>query len=270
MTIADFLAKATTDLQTAGIESARLDGLVLLADMFNRDKAWLLAHDDRVLSSEQEAGLIARLARRVHREPLSYIRGKQEFYGRDFIVTSDVLIPRPETESLIELLKRLPLQAEDTIVDIGTGSGAIAITAKLERPELDVYATDISTDALAVARRNAEVHNAIVTFQQSDLLLDLPLIHPRCILANLPYVDRQWERSVETDYEPDQALFADDGGLALIRKLIIQAVQVLGQDSYLLLEADTRQHPMVIAFAEDYGYKQFETTGFIVALQRAA
>ena len=156
MTIGDWLRHATAMLAKAGIVSARLDALLLLGSELNQQKAWLLAHDDEPLTSAQQNDLDTQLTRRTTREPLAYILGIKEFYGHEFIVTPQVLIPRPETEAIIDLLSTLPLAEHATVADIGTGSGALAITLKLEHPALDVIATDINAQTLNVAKRNAQ------------------------------------------------------------------------------------------------------------------
>jgi release factor glutamine methyltransferase len=258
---------ATQMLTAAGIGSARLDALLLLCDELQLDKALVLAHDDQTLSSAQQQSLNAKLARRQKREPLAYIRGTQEFYGRRLAVTPNVLIPRPETESLIELLGSLHLAEGSTISDIGTGSGAIAITIKLEHPSYHVVATDVSLEALWVATGNARQLRAQVDLRQGSLLepLDRPV---DCIIANLPYVDSTWKRSPETDYEPSLALFADDHGLQLIHQLLDQALLRLNRPGYIILEADPEQHPAIIRLAAAQGFGRLSTNGYGILLSR--
>jgi release factor glutamine methyltransferase len=262
MDVATFLQLATAKLTTAGINTARLDALVLLSGIFGRDKAWVLAHDDETLTPAQESTLLTSLDRRAKREPLSYIRGFQEFYGHQFKVTPDVLIPRPDTEALVELLLGLPLQNNACIIDVGTGSGAIAVSIKLARPSFDVYATDISPAALAVARDNAQLLGAEITLEQSNLLSQMSTLRPNCIVSNLPYVDETWKRSAETNYEPGLALFAQDKGLELIKRLITQSKQALGTESFLLLEADPRQLGSIRSFAAANGFDACAASGY--------
>lgn len=266
MTIANWLAQATAALASRSIATARLDALVLLGDTFDKDKSWVLAHDTDTIPDRLLLELTGKLKRREKREPLAYIRGKQAFYGRDFAVSPAVLIPRPETEAIIDILKSLPLQPGDSLIDVGTGSGAIAITAKLELPEIAVTASDISPAALAVARQNAAAHSVSLSFIQQDLLTQTTGSFT-CIVANLPYVDSTWQRSPETDFEPHLALFAKDGGLELIKKLINQSASHSTAGDYLLLEADPRQHGAIIASAKPH-FQHRQTSGFIVLLQR--
>jgi release factor glutamine methyltransferase len=268
MTIDAFLHDAINELQRAGIVTARLDALVLLSDELRQDKAWILAHGEDRLASAQLKNLQQRLTRRASREPLAYIRGVQEFFGLNFIVTPDVLIPRPETEALIEQLLGLPLERNASVIDVGTGSGAIAISLKRVRPKLEVYATDISPAALEVARQNAKNIQADVHFVESDLLTDAPLPKFDCVIANLPYVDKSWQRSPETAFEPSLALFADDAGLGLIKKLIKQAAEALQPGGFLLLEADTKQLQTIVAFAEDIGFRTKSAEGYRLVFVR--
>lgn len=240
MTIAAFIAHATKQFASAGIPTARLDALVLLADAMHKDKSWLLAHQEDRVPMRLLAALRAAIHARTQRMPLAYIRGRQEFYGRTFAVTPSALIPRPDTEQLIDELKQLDLQRGSVLLDVGTGSGALAITAGLELPGLLIEASDISQDALDIARSNAHrLHAPIARFFLSDLLDDAGYYD--VIMANLPYVAHEWERSPETDFEPELALFAPDNGLALIKKLLLQAPGHLTPDAHLLLEADPRQ-----------------------------
>ncbi len=240
MTIADYLTQTMRAFEAAGIETARLDAQVLLERALNQNKAWLLAHGEDQIDAEKLPLLQEQTRRREARQPLAYILGRQEFYGRNFAVSPAVLIPRPETEELIEQLKKLPLPDNASILDVGTGSGAIAITAELELPHLRVDACDTSPEALTIAEQNAERLGANVRFFASDLLAKTE--HPYdCIVANLPYVADDWQRSPETNFEPPEALFADDEGLALITQLILQAPGKLNKKGYLLLEADPRQ-----------------------------
>lgn len=261
MRIGDFLQQAAAQLTQAGITTARLDVLVLLADTLGRDKSWILAHADDKLTDDILRNLQQKIAARSKRTPLAYIRGKQEFYGRELAVTPDVLIPRPETETLIDLLKTFKPKR---ILDTGTGSGAIAITAALELPNAQVSACDISQPALDVAAKNAKNLGAPVTFFASDLLQNASGTYD-AIAANLPYVGDNWQRSPETNAEPSLALFAPDDGMALIKKLLKQAPAYINSDGYLLLEADPRQHATITAAP---GFEHVTTDGFIVVLQK--
>jgi len=268
MTIAGWLNNTSTQFTQAGISTARLDAEIILAHTLRRSRTWLHAHDDEVLIPRLLEIANARLDLRLDRTPIAYIIGHKEFYTRMFKVTPSVLIPRPESESLIGLLKKhLPANAK-RLIDVGTGSGCLGVTAKLEFPELDVTLTDISRHALKVAEGNASNLRAAVTLIQSNLLAQAPGIFD-VVIANLPYVDETWERSVETDQEPSLALFADNGGLALIEQLLAQLPEALNPSGLVLLEADPCQHDAIIALGTKLGLKHVETEGYAVALVKS-
>jgi release factor glutamine methyltransferase len=190
-----------------------------------------------------------------------FIESVVDFYGRDFIVTKDVLVPRPETEQLIDevlILAGKPylpgvkpterkLPPNPTIVDVGTGSGCIAITLKKELPDATIIATDISKDALKVAQKNATNHEAPISFIISHLIEKVNL-KPDIIIANLPYVDPDWDWIDKNALaaEPEIALYAADHGLALIKELIDAA-----DSKFLILEADPCQHEAIVSYAKD-------------------
>lgn len=266
-TIKAWTKDAAEQLAEANIASALLDAEIILAHTLRRSRTWLHAHDDEPLSDREYEIAAARLALRSDRVPIAYIIGHKEFYGRIFKVTPSVLIPRPESETIIELLgQHLPANAT-RLIDVGTGSGCLGITAKLEHPELDVTLADISRHALTVARENARTLRADVAILRSNLLDQLP---GTCdiILANLPYVDRSWQRSPETDAEPALALFADHGGLALIERLVLQLPASLAPGGIALLEADPEQHAAIIELAARHGLHHRETRDYIVVLAR--
>lgn len=240
MTVGDFLRQAAATFEQAGIPSARLDAQVLLCRALKQNKAWLLAHSEQEIPADKLALLQDQTSRRAAREPLAYILGTREFYGRTFAVTPEVLIPRPATEQLVEQLTTLPLPDNATVLDVGTGSGAIAITTALELPHTRVAACDISPDALAIAEHNAERLGVTGPYFFESDLLEKAAVYD-LIVANLPYVDRTWERSPETAFEPELALFAEDDGLELIKKLLAEAPAHLNKKGFLVLEADPRQ-----------------------------
>jgi release factor glutamine methyltransferase len=234
-----------------------------------QDRTWLIAHgSDDFDDANLRHTANTMLTKRMHRMPLAYLVGRREFYGRDFIVSPDVLIPRPETETMITLLGKYHPRGK--LIDVGCGSGCIGLTAKLEHPELDVTLSDISSSALDVARRNAESLEASVDFRISDLLASFEATATKFnfILANLPYVDSEWERSPETDHEPSLALFADDHGLALIKTLISQAASLLNTGGYLLLEADPVQHDEIQKTGDSHGLRFIESNDYMVVLAR--
>jgi len=259
----------------ADIASAQLDAEIILAHTLRKNRTYLHAHSDDIIEPRAQEIADTRLALRLTHVPIAYIVGHKEFYGRRFLVTTATLIPRPESESIIDVLKNLiphNLTLLDDIktrlVDVGTGSGCLGVTAKLEFPELEVTLLDISTYALTVATTNAKRLGADVTVLKSDLLQSYPL-QTDIIIANLPYVDPSWDRSPDTVYEPELALFADDGGKALIDKLIDQSIDILNPQGLLLLEADPTQHQQIISHAKQQGFRLITTQDYCIALRRS-
>ncbi len=264
--IDSWLTGAIRQLLDAGIPSARLDAELMLAHTLRKDVTWLHAHNDEALDPRHREIANARLQLRLDRVPIAYILGYKEFYGRRFTVTTTTLIPRPESEAMIELLGELPLQPDMKLVDVGTGTGCLGITAKLEHPELDVTLLDIDIHTLNVAEKNADTLKADVTALKSDLLEGYPY-QADIILANLPYVDPEWETSPETQHEPEIALFAKDNGLALIKKLIDQCQMKLAPQGYVLIESDLRQQHIITLYAEQHGLSHVKTHGLIAVYQ---
>lgn len=274
MTIAEWLKDITNELADAMLPSPRLDAEIILAHTLRKPRTYLQAHNDDNISPRTVDIANARVDLRLDRVPIAYIIGHKEFYGRQFNVSPSVLIPRPESEQLIEMLKQL-LPATATlpgaparhVVDIGTGSGCLGITAKLEFPELSVSLTDISRHALLVAEKNAKSLDAEVELFRSDLLSTYPY-SPSIVLANLPYVNRSWDfLSPELASEPSQALYAEDGGLAIIKRCIEQAAARSEPGMLLLLEADTSQLDDIVSYARNYHFKERLRDEFAVALE---
>ena len=275
LAINDWLADATRQLVFAAIPSARLDSELILAHTLRKNRSYLHAHPEEELTDRTVEIATARLVLRLERVPVAYIIGHKEFYGHTFSVTTATLIPRPESEILIELLKRvMPRNASilhETIrlVDVGTGSGALGISAKLLYPELSVTLIDISRHALKIADKNSVDLDAPVTIMQSNLLSHYPFT-ANFIIANLPYVDPNWQRSPETEHEPAEALFAANGGKALIFELLIQTRDKLANGGFIILEADPEQHPDIIAEAKKYGLLLFEQQDYGLVFEKVA
>jgi len=273
MNISEWLKNASVALVGARIATAKLDAEILLAHTLRKSRTFLHAHGDEVISPRNQEIADARLQLRCDRTPIAYIIGHKEFYGRLFSVTPSTLIPRPESETIIELLHAIVPQNQSLfpetirLVDVGTGSGCLGITAKLEFPDLDVTLLDTSRHALRVAEKNARKLAADVSLETSDLLTKYPF-QPHIIVANLPYVDAEWERSPETDYEPADALFAREHGLYLIRVLIEQSRAKIQPGGAILLEADPRQHSAIKRMADENGFSVRTIRGFVVHLER--
>ena len=275
-TVKVWLERAARQLAKAEIPTARLDAELLLAHTLRKPRTWLHAHDDETLEPRQQEIANARLDLRLDRVPVAYIIGHKEFYGRRFKVTTATLIPRPESERLIELLdETLPGTVatlnKDTLrlVDVGTGSGNLGITAKLEHPQLDVTLLDTSRHALTIAEDNAQELKAEVSLLKSDLLSAYPF-SADIIIANLPYVDIEWERSPETNHEPASALFANNGGLALILDLLPQTKEKLTRGGKLLIEADPEQHFKIITEAAQYGLIVSKSVDYAILFDKVA
>lgn len=269
MIIDEWLREASADLKKADIPSARLDAELILAHTIRQTRTFLHAHGSDELSPRQEDIANARIELRIEHTPVAYIVGHKEFYGRKFKTTPAALIPRPESEAFIELLadiipKNLPLiPTKIHLIDVGTGTGCLGITAKLEWPELDVTLIDTSRHALNLAEENAKLLGAEVTARRGDLLRGY-VGDADIIIANLPYVDRSWDVSPDTGAEPDEALYASDSGLSLIKQLVGQATLVLPVGGHILLEADVRQHAAILAYAKTYGFRQDASSGLIL------
>ena len=242
LTLYQALAQGASKL--SGITAQpRRDAELLLLHLIGRDRAFLLTHPDTPLTAEQAARYESWLVRRAAHEPIQYILGEQEFFGLAFTVTRDVLIPRPETEHLVEaLLARVPHDHQPLrIADIGTGSGAIAVALAHALPQARVTALDISAAALAVAKGNAETHHVAdrMRFLQSDLLNAVAGERFDAIVSNPPYVADGDRASLEPqvrDYEPASALFAGPSGLDVYERLIPEALAALEPGGWLLME----------------------------------
>ena len=267
MKISNWLQKYTDELRVSGSSSARLDCLILLEMILKKDRGIILAHLDDDLTEDQLTELQVLITRRKHHEPIAYIRGTSEFYGREFIVSPQVLIPRPESETIISLVKKLQLPHKPHIADIGTGSGALAVSIALEIPEAIVDAYDISEGALHIAQKNAALLGAVVHSVKQDLLTQ-PIATYDVVVANLPYVSIDQTVSPETKSEPSIALYSDNDGLAHIYRLFTQLnEQAIHTQGYVILEAEPRQHARIIKKGLDYGCKLIEKEGFILVLQ---
>lgn len=246
-------------LKEAGVDSPRRDCMVLLEDLLKKDRSWVTAHGEHKLNVSQVKILNAQIKRRTNREPLAYIRGKAWFYGRFFEVNPSVLIPRPESENFIELLKEIK---PTKIIDIGTGSGCLAITASLELPSAIVIGSDVSIKALKVAQKNARMYKVNIKFVQGSFLdpfLSSGDLAGTTILANLPYVPNGLITSPEVTTEPAQALFSGNDGLEHYRKFWHQIRQLSQKPLYILTESLENQHKSLNQLAADSGYKLQKT-----------
>ncbi len=253
-TIRDVLRTARKRIAPAS-QSAGLDAHILLSQVLGVERAYLLVYPNHTLTADQQNRFEKLVERCAAGEPLAYILGRRGFYDREFIVTPAVLIPRPETELLLEAaLVFVKGRPDSTVVDVGTGSGALAVTLAAHCPAAAVYAVDISPAALAVAKRNAAANEVAerVVFFEGDLLRPLLErgLQMDVIMANLPYVaSDDLPHLVVTRYEPRLALDGGADGLDLMRRLLEQAVAALRPGGLVLLEIGADQGAAVEALA---------------------
>ena len=239
-------------LEAAGIPDARLEAEVLVMNVMRMARQNVFAEQDTEVTGQQQSALDAFLERRYQREPMAYILGQREFYGINVVITPAVLIPRPETEGLVEHALFMALMGMEStelvIVDVGTGSGAIAINLAIHLPAAKIFAVDVEDSVLDVAAYNVQAHGVAdrVTLAIGDLLDAVP--GPiDLIVANLPYIptDRIPTLQPEVQHEPVIALDGGPDGLDLIRRLLVQAEDKLKPSGIILLEMDPDQVPVV-------------------------
>lgn len=255
MTVRSWLTMAREQLDLAGVLSAKLESEILLGHSLGLERSFLLSHPDEDIA---ELPANALLGRRLNGEPLAYLLGFREFYGRRFSVNPDVLIPRHETEEVVECALSLPLPAATMVADIGTGSGCIAVTCKLERPRWQVIATDISARAIQVASQNADALGALVQFANADLLEPIADGTLDLVISNPPYIGHgEMLESQVVDHEPALALFAEDQGLAIIRRLA-HASPKLKPGGWIVMEIGHEQGEAVAEIFRKAGWAEIE------------
>jgi release factor glutamine methyltransferase len=287
------LKQGIGELREANVPSHTLAAELLLLHVAGRDRTWLYAHPEEILSAEDTARFCALIHRRANGEPTQHLTGKQEFWGLEFEVTPDVLIPRPETEHLIEVaLDRLALRELRegrpprltgkgvTLADIGTGSGCIAVALAKELPDATIYATDISTAALGVARRNASRHGVPdrIHFLESDLLEGFSSLAPSpspvsfdLIVCNPPYIGKRDAESLPQevrDHEPPTALFAGEEGYELYGVLVPQAARHLKPGGLLVLELGYNSFPAVQPLLDPTNWTNVGITNDLAGIPR--
>jgi len=236
----------------------RPEAEMLLRAVLGCERAHLIAHAGDAVDSEQALAAQTRFARRRAGEPVAYITGRREFHGISLAVTPDVLIPRPETEQLVDLaLERLPPASSARVLELGTGSGAIAVALAVRRPDLEITATDISEVALGIARRNAREHAVDIDFRRSDWFESLGDASYDLVLSNPPYVAEGDPHLEEGDlrFEPHVALV---GGLACLRSIAAGARGRLRRGGSLLLEHGWDQGESCAALLREFGYGDVE------------
>jgi release factor glutamine methyltransferase len=267
VTLAEWLPMAARRLSDAGVDEARLDSQLIAAHVLRSNRTFVLTHPDHEINELAAESLIQR---REAREPLPYILGYREFYGRRFTVTPAVLIPRPETEHIVEVALRLPLPADGQVLDVGTGSGILAVTLATERPEWRVTGTDLSPTALRIAQRNALDYDAAVRFLAMDGLtgwgeeesFDL-------IVSNPPYIRAQADLMPEIlKFEPSVALYGGETGLELYRRWIPEARLRLRHEGWLLMEIGYDQGPPVACLFREAGFAGVEVMTDLAGIDR--
>jgi release factor glutamine methyltransferase len=250
-------------LRESGLPRAEAEWL--LRTFLGRERAHLIAHAEEAIDSLRARSARDWFARRRAGEPVAYITGRREFYGVALSVTPDVLIPRPETELLVELaLERTPQSSAARVLELGTGSGAVALALALalakERPGLEIIATDISEAALAVARRNASEHGAAIEFVRSDWFEALGAERFDLIVSNPPYVaagDAHLEQG-DVRFEPRLALIGGEDGLTHVRRIATQARERLSPGGWLLVEHGYDQRDRCVDLFREFGYADVE------------
>jgi release factor glutamine methyltransferase len=239
MIISDALANTVNNFKNADIESPELDANILLAHVLNIEKYKLIIDAEKTLLKNEIKQLNAFIKRRIKGEPVAYITGKKEFYSIEFFVNKNVLIPRPETEQLVDLAI-YHAKKDSFVLDIGTGSGAIAIALKKNRPDLTIYACDISNRALITAKKNAQriLGDNSIKFSKSDLFESYNGKNFDLILSNPPYVDIAMKNSIQKEilFEPEIAVFAEDHGNETLKKIISGAEKFLKSNGFLIIE----------------------------------
>lgn len=256
------LTDATAKLALVS-ESASLDAEVLLCQALNKPRSFLRAWPDNPLHPEQLTAFKTLLEQRQKGIPIAYITGSREFWSRDFQVSPDVLIPRPDTELLIELsLKLIPKNEAVKIIDLGTGSGIIAVTLAAERPHAQISATDLSPAALRIAQLNADKHHLNnIQFYSSDWFADIPDTKFNLVISNPPYIaeDDSHLQQGDVRFEPQTALSAPDQGLGDIKIIADAARRYLEPYGHLLIEHGYNQQKPVQALFKDLHYDNVQT-----------
>ena len=256
MTLGEIFAEVSAELKSSGIPTFSLDAEIIICETAGIARHRIISHPETEVSIENANEILSMTKRRAGREPLAYITGRKEFYGLEFSVNPSVLIPRPDTELLVDQAVYFAPQKSDYL-DICTGSGAVAVAVKYNRPDLSVYASDISADALKCAELNAEnIVSGKIYFSISDVFSAYEGKKFSLITANPPYIGESEKKSLEAElsFEPEQALFADDSGMKIIKKIISNAKEHLTGNGILLMEIGASQKNAVKNFAGENGF----------------
>ncbi|MDD2917381.1 peptide chain release factor N(5)-glutamine methyltransferase [Rhodoferax sp.] len=266
------VGQTLASLQSRGLD--RLDAQLLSLHVLDRpetQRGWLLAHDIDPLPPERAASLENLVQRRLAGEPLAYLTGHKEFFGLDLRVDARVLVPRPDTETLVSWALET-LDGGHRVLDLGTGSGAIALALKASQPTLEVHATDLSTGALAVAQSNAQRLKLDVNFHQGAWLAALPDASEsfKCIVANPPYIAELDQHLATLKFEPAQALSSGEDGLDDLRQIITQAPRHLARGGWLLLEHGYDQAQAVRNLLTQAGFAPVQSRRDLAGIERCS
>ena len=279
-TISEAIAEGSRQFQSSSVDEARRTAGVLLCHVLGIDRTRLLTKSDQQIEESNYHSYLQLIERRAAGEPLQYITGHQEFYGLDFIVTPAVLIPRPETEFLVEQVIKLSSESHliaPLIVDVGTGSGCIAVTIATSLPDAKVIATDVSAAALAVAQKNAEQHGAArrIEFLEGDLLEPLGRsnleLSVDILASNPPYVEEGRPELVQRevrDWEPHTALFGGADGLDFYRRLLADGLKYVKPGGYLICEIGYTQLDSISDMIAGPSWNLIEATSDLQGIPR--
>ncbi len=274
MTLPSTTSTISVSLALASSGLIPFEAKILLGHVLQRNRAWLAAHADEIIGAYEAKTFDALARRRRNGEPVAYLTGRREFYGIDLAITPDVLIPRPETELLVDLaLARIDIDSRAQVLDLGSGSGAIALAIASERPSADVLGVDASGAAVALARRNAtrlQLGNA--TFVESDWFSAVPKKCYDAVVANPPYVRTGDEHLGEGDlrFEPKEALVAGVDGLSAIRAIVKSVTAYLAPGAWLLIEHGYDQAESVQSMLRDAQFGEVESRRDLAGIPRVA
>ncbi len=269
------LNEAINKFKLANIKSARLDGLIILENVLKTNRTNILLNLNETLSGVQYKLFNKLINQRANNTPIAQIIGRKEFYGRNFIVNKNVLIPRPESENMIDAFKFLISNVSELkkinnikLLDIGTGSGCLGITLKLEFPNIEVNLVDNDLKALSVAKKNDVFYSTRLNIYFSNLLSQVSF-DPNIIVANLPYVPDKYKLNDEAKQEPANAIFGGNDGLDCYRELFEQIADLQKYPLFLLLESFPKSHTSLIKAAQNIGYTKFYRQDFCLVLKRS-
>mgnify|MGYP006341645153 CR=1 FL=1 len=265
MKIAEALKVAQSTLATANVNSVRLDSELLLCHILGHDRSWLLAHNQDGLLPEQLEAYNALIHKRAQHIPVVHLTNMREFYGIELYIDDTVLTPRVETEQMVEFaIKHAPKGGR--LIDIGTGSGAIAIAIATHRPDLEVWATEYSHEALEIARKNITANHLGITLKQADLFKGINEKFD-VVVCNLPYLADDADLMPEVQKEPGVALFGGPDGLDIYRRFLTQLPSHLSPGGMLFTECDPWQQAALAAEAKTIGLERIEEDYFILGFR---